>query len=242
MKAMIFAAGLGTRLRPITDTIPKALVPIAGKPLLEHVVTKLADNGFDEIVVNVHHHADKIISFLNEKKNFGIHIDISDEKDLLMDTGGAIAQAMPLLAHSDVIMVHNVDIMSSIRLSDIANRFVQSGDDAWLVTQNRDTSRKLLFDTDGRLVGWRNITNNAFKWVDGESSHYEESAFNGIHFFKPSLFSGTEQKPASVIDLYLALAKDNTIRQIKVSPAFWFDLGKPQEIEHAEKTMKQTGI
>lgn len=237
--AFILAAGLGTRLGALTADKPKALVEVGGMPLLQRCIEKVIGEGFNHIVINTHHFHQQVKDFVSTHY-FGVSIDISDEKDLLMNTGGAIAQAMPLICHSDVVMVHNVDILSSIELKGLADGFLQSGDDAWLVTQDRNTTRKLLFDNDGRLIGWRNISDGSFKWVDGERKDYHESAFNGIHFFRPSLFNGIEVKPASVIDIYLALARQKTIRQVLLSPAFWFDLGKPQEIELAEKLLKQT--
>ena len=239
--AFILAAGLGTRLGVLTADRPKALVEVGGKTLLERSIEKAISEGFNHIVVNAHHFHQQIKDFV-KTHDFGIHIDISDEQDLLMNTGGAIAKAMPILIHSKIVMVHNVDIMSSIELRDLADKFMLSNDDAWLVTQDRNTSRKLLFDNDGKLIGWRNISDGSFKWVFGECKDYEELAFNGIHFFRPSLFNGTEAKPSSVIDLYLALAKEKSIKRVKLSPSFWFDLGKPQEIETAEKLLKQTKI
>lgn len=238
--AFILAAGLGTRLGAFTADKPKALVEVGGKTLLQRNIENVIANGFNHIVINAHHFHQQIKDFV-KTHDFGIHIDVSDEKDLLMNTGGGIAKAMPLLAHSRVVMVHNVDIFSDIDLKKIADDFMKSKDDAWLVTQDRNTSRKLLFDTDGKLIGWRNVTDGSFKWVNGEYNDFEELAFNGIHFFKPALFSETKVEPASVIDLYLDLAKTKTIRRIKLSPTFWFDLGKPQEIEQAEKLLKDIG-
>ena len=238
--AFILAAGLGTRLGALTANKPKALVEVGGKTLLQRNIENAIANGFNHIVINAHHFHQQIKDFV-KAHDFGIHIDISDEKDLLMNTGGGIAKAMPLLSHSDIVMVHNVDIFSDIDLKKIANDFIRSKDDAWLVTQDRNTSRKLLFDNDGKLIGWRNVSDGTFKWVKGECSDYEELAFNGIHFFKPALFGEVAVEPSSVIDIYLDLAKQKTIRRIKLSPSYWFDLGKPQEIEQAEKLLKDIG-
>ena len=234
--AFILAAGLGTRLGQLTTHKPKALVEVCGKAMLQRNIENVIANGFNHIVINTHHFHQQIKDFV-ATNDFGIHIDISDEKDLLMDTGGGIVKALPLLCHSDVVMVHNVDIMSDINLKDIANKFMQTNDDAWLVTQNRVTTRKLLFDAEGKLIGWRNTSDGSFKWVDGERNDFEELAFNGIHFFRPFIFNDLEIKPASVIDIYLALARHKTIRRVKLTPSFWFDLGKPQEIEQVERML-----
>ena len=137
MKAMIFAAGLGTRLKPITDTIPKALVPIAGQTLLERVVEKLANEGFEEIIVNVHHHADKIIEFLKEKKNFGLRIEISDEREMLLDTGGGIKKASHFFDDGKPFLIHNVDILSDAKLKEMYDTHIESNNMATLMVKNR---------------------------------------------------------------------------------------------------------
>lgn len=157
MKAMIFAAGLGTRLKPITDTIPKALVPIGGKTLLEHTITKLAEEGFDEQIINVHHHAEKIIEFLKEKNNFGIRIEISDECEMLLDTGGGIRKAAHFFEDGAPFLVHNVDILSNAKLKDLYDAHLQDGNDVTLLVKERETSRYLYFGEDNLLKGWMNL-------------------------------------------------------------------------------------
>ena len=141
MKAMIFAAGLGTRLKPMTDTIPKALVPIAGKPLLEHVILRLKEAGFDELIVNVHHFPDQIIDFLRANNNFGIRIEISDERDVLLDTGGAIRKAAWFFDDGKPFLVHNVDILSNLNLGDLYHQHLTTNPLATLVVSERDTFR-----------------------------------------------------------------------------------------------------
>ena len=149
MKAMIFAAGLGTRLKPLTDHMPKALVPVAGKPILEHVIGKLKSSGFDEVVINVHHFADQIIDFLKAKDNFGIKIWISDETDELLDTGGGIQKAAPYF--DEPFLVHNADILSNVDLKALYDFHRTSGNDATLLVSPRKTVRYLLFDEKNRL-------------------------------------------------------------------------------------------
>ncbi len=153
MKAMIFAAGLGTRLRPLTDTMPKALVPVCGKPLLAHVLEKLAASGYDDIVVNVHHFSGQIKDYL-ATHDFGVKVSISDETSLLLETGGAIAHARPLLeASSQPFLVHNVDIISDLNLEWFRRQW-KSCAIATLLVSERQTKRYFLFDDDMRLVGW----------------------------------------------------------------------------------------
>ena len=153
MKAMIFAAGLGTRLKPITDSIPKAMVPINGKPLLQLVLEKLKVAGFNEIIVNVHHFPELIIDFLKQNSNFGIRIEISDERDVLLDTGGAIRKAAWFFDDGKPFLVHNVDILSNLNLGDLYHQHLTTNPLATLVVSERDTFRYLLFNGDNRLCG-----------------------------------------------------------------------------------------
>ncbi|MBO7082295.1 MAG: NTP transferase domain-containing protein, partial [Bacteroidales bacterium] len=154
--AMILAAGLGTRLKALTHDKPKALVEVAGKPLLQRNIENLTDQGFDTIIVNIHHFGDQIIDFI-QQHHFNAKILISDERGALMDTGGGIVQALPYFGDSHAVLVHNVDILSDIDLQTYHDGFVSSNDDAWLLTQDRNTSRKLLFDEQDLLIGWKNL-------------------------------------------------------------------------------------
>ena len=175
-QAMIFAAGLGTRLKPLTDTMPKALVPVAGQPLLWHVIMKLKDAGFGRIVVNVHHFADQIIDYLCANDNFGLDIRISDEREQLLETGGGIKKALPLFDPSEPILIHNVDILSNLDLNALPT------DAPLLVVSERKTKRYLQFNDTMRLIGWKNIETGEVKGCEGHSL-----AFSGIHLFHPSL-------------------------------------------------------
>ena len=245
--AMILAAGLGTRLKALTQDKPKALVPLNGKPLLQHCIENLIANGFHHIVINVHHFGEQIIDFVEQNK-FDADIEISDERDLLMDTGGGIVKATPLFKDSKTVLVHNVDIISNVNLGELSRQFLDSDDDAWLLTQDRETNRKLLFDDENMLVGWMNKTEEKFKWVhDSQSAlrraqgplpYYKEMAFSGLHFFRSDLFAEFEVKRSSVIDLYLYLAKTNRIISKPIQPDYWFDLGKPEHLLAAENYIK----
>ena len=240
--AMILAAGLGTRLGALTQDRPKALVELNGKPLLQHCIDNLIANDFHHIVINVHHYGEQIIDFV-ESHHFDAEIDISDERELLMDTGGGIVKATPLFKDSKAVLVHNVDIISNVNLGEMSQQFLNSGDDAWLLTQDRETNRKLLFRDDDQLIGWRNKADGNFKWVfpekDGPSTgsgtcNYHEMAFSGLHYFRSDLFDEFEVKRQSVIDLYLSLAKHNRIISKPIQPDYWFDLGKPEQLFTAE--------
>ena len=200
--AMILAAGLGTRLKALTQDKPKALVPLNGKPLLQHCIENLIADGFHHIVINVHHFGEQIIAFVGSH-HFDADIEISDERDLLMDTGGGIVKATPLFKNSKAVLVHNVDIISNVNLGKMGRQFLDSDDDAWLLTQNRETNRKLLFSDDNRLIGWRNKADGSFKWVYDSFGQYQEMAFSGLHFFRSDLFAEFEVMRSSVIDLYL---------------------------------------
>lgn len=244
--AMILAAGLGTRLKDLTHDKPKALVELNGKPLLQHCIENLTAQGFSRIVINVHHFGEQIIDFVMHQR-FDAYIQISDERELLMDTGGGIIKATPLFKGAKAVLVHNVDIISDVNLKQLSDQFIDSKDDAWLLTQNRETNRKLLFDDENQLVGWMNKAEQRFKWVDESMSsvstgsttlNFKEMAFSGMHIFRSDLFSGFELKPQSVIDLYLTLAKSNCIISKPIQPAFWFDLGKPEQLTIAENYLK----
>ena len=241
--AMILAAGLGTRLKALTQDKPKALVQLNGKPLLQLCIENLIANGFYHIVINEHHFGEQIIDFVSQHK-FDAVIQISDERNLLMDTGGGIVKATPFFKDLKAVLVHNVDIISNVNLREMAIQFIDSKDDAWLLTQDRETNRKLLFDDENRLIGWMNKVEERFKWVDESKSalrraqgplpFYKEMAFSGLHFFRSDLFAEFEEKPQSVIDLYLDLAKNNRIISKPIQPDYWFDLGKPEQLQAAE--------
>ena len=235
--AMILAAGLGTRLGALTQDRPKALVELNGKPLLQHCIENLTAQGFQHIVINVHHFGEQIIDFV-ESHHFDADIDISDERDLLMDTGGGIVKATPLFKDSKAVLIHNVDIVSNVDFKETSRRFLNSGDDAWLLTQDRETNRKLLFRDDGQLIGWRNKADGNFKWVYDSFGEFQEMAFCGLHFFRSDLFAEFEVKRQSVIDLYLSLARHNRIISKPIQPDFWFDLGKPEQLYAAENYLK----
>ena len=235
-QAMIFAAGLGTRLKPLTDTIPKALVPVAGQPLLWHVIMKLKDAGFERIVVNVHHFADQIIDYLHANDNFGLDIRISDEREQLLETGGGIKKAASLFDADSPILIHNVDILSNIDLAALYDKAQRA--EALLLVSQRQTKRYLLFDEAVRLVGWTNIETGEVKspYPDIEISKYHRLAFSGIHVFHPSLFALMETYPDRfpIMDFYLQHCDRAKIMGYEAHDLRLMDVGKLDTLDEAE--------
>lgn len=240
MKAMIFAAGLGTRLKPLTDTMPKALVPVCGKPLLYHVIGKLRDAGYDELVVNVHHFADQIRKYL-EENDFGVKISISDESRELLETGGGIRHAKDLLLPSDgPFLVHNVDIISNANLSWFREKMPQNALAALLVSK-RKTKRNLLFDDNMRLVGWLNTETGEYRSAYLNFFRPEDCrryAFSGIHLLSPAVFDAFEAVNAPdrfpIMDFYLKVCADHVIRGFEAPHLKLLDVGKLDTLEQAE--------
>jgi len=203
---MIFAAGLGTRLKPLTDTMPKALVPVAGQPLLWHVVMKLKQAGFERIVVNVHHFSEQIINYLQSHHHFGLDIRISDESDMLLETGGGIKKALPLFDVSSPILIHNVDILSNLEFNSIWSEYADKVD-ALLVVSNRKTKRYLLFDDEYLLDGWTNIETGEIRspYPHLDPDGLKKLAFSGIHVLSPRVFPLFDDMPDrfGIMDFYL---------------------------------------
>lgn len=226
---MIFAAGLGTRLKPLTDTMPKALVPVGGQPLLWHVIMKLKKSGYERIVVNVHHFADQIIDYLRLNDNFGLDIRISDEREQLLETGGGIKKALPLFDPSEPIMIHNVDILSNLDLNQLPT------DAPVLVVSQRQTKRYLQFDDEQRLVGWKNIETGEVKGREGHSL-----AFSGIHVFHPSLVPLLSEWPDRfpIMDFYLSACATHLIKGFEAIDLRLMDVGKIDTLDQAENFYK----
>lgn len=242
MKAMIFAAGIGSRLRPITDKMPKALVPVGGIPMLQRTLLRLKEAGFDEVTINIHHFGQQIIDFLHINNNFGIVIHISDERNELLDTGGGILKAKSFLDGDEPFLVHNVDILSNIDLRAVYDEHVASGADATLLVSDRTTTRKLLFDKEMRLHGWLNHTSGEIK-PEGfmyNPLHYRELAFEGIHIISPTVFremdDGTPwQGKFSIIPFYLSVCQKLCLRGHELKGITWFDIGKPETLQQANE-------
>ena len=251
MKAMIFAAGLGTRLKPITDTMPKALVPVCGQPLLYHVINKLVAAGYDDLVVNVHHFPDQIIHYLHSH-DFGARIAVSDERDFLRETGGGIRYAKHLLTEDEIpgqagndgiepFLVHNVDIVSNLDLNWLREQH-REGALATLVVSERKTQRYFLFDEDNRLKGWTNIATGEVRspFGDIDPDRCRKLAFAGIHLISPAIFDAFDKygfgDRFSIVDFYLRACADYPI-YAAVPPDFTLvDVGKFDALPEAEAT------
>lgn len=239
MKAMIFAAGTGTRLKPLTDTMPKALIPINGKPMLEHVILKLKDAGFDQIVINIHHFGQQILDFLAANNNFGLHIDISDERNYLLDTGGGVKNAISFLAGDEPFLIHNVDILSNVDLKQLYDTHKETSPLATLLVSERKTSRYLLFNKENKLCGWRNHETGEVKsfFPHFDPDQYSEYAFGGIHVLSPKILEFMEEWTGkfSIINFYLSICAKTDIRAYLTENLQLLDIGKPETLAQAEE-------
>ena len=244
MNAFIFAAGLGTRLKPLTDTMPKALVPVGGKPLLAHVIEKLKAAGCKKIVINIHHFGDMIIDYVKSQNNFGVEILFSDERQMLLETGGAIKHAVDLLG-DEPFLIHNVDILSNVDLKALIAAHSEADSAATLLVSKRNSTRALLFSPEGNLTAWTNKTTGEVKSpyenikiasLAGSVTGLEEFAFSGIHIFSPRLFKyfGTYPEKFSIIDFYLNTCKDEKIKAYTQEGLQLLDVGKLDSLERAE--------
>jgi len=243
MKAMILAAGLGTRLRPLTDNRPKALVELNGQTLLEITLSRLRRFGVSEVIVNVHHFADMVVEYLKKRDNFGMHIEISREETLL-DTGGGLKKAAwffeesPSRSNADApFILHNVDVLSNIDLDRMRQAHIQKQALATLAVQDRDTSRYLLFDAQQQLCG-RTTSHPA---TPTASEKLQALAFSGIHIISPLLLSKMAEEGAfSIIDTYLRLAAEGeNIQAFRADEYYWRDLGKPDSVAQAAHDLEQ---
>jgi NDP-sugar pyrophosphorylase family protein len=236
MQAMLFSAGLGTRLRPITDKIPKALIPVAGKPLIEHQILKLRKVGVDFIVVNVHHFAEQIVDFLQSKNNFDIDIRISDESDMLLDTGGGLLKAAKFFNKNEAILAHNVDILTNLDLTALYRQHQQQNATGTLVASKRDTQRYLLFDNEMWLRGWTNISTGELRPKGINYTDFEQLAFAGIQIFNPDIFNLMNNFPPkfSIMDVYLQNTETNNFRAYCPQNFKILDIGKHETLKIAE--------
>lgn len=242
---MIFAAGLGTRLKPITDTIPKALVKIGGQTLLERTINNLKSFGFDNIVVNIHHFPDMMIDFI-KGKNWGITVRISDEREKLLDTGGGLKKALPFFSENQdaPILLHNVDILSNANLRKFYHE--NSTNLATLMVSRRETSRYLLFDGDMRLVGWTNIRTGEVRSPYGliNPNDYHRFAFSGIHLFSPKLEGYMKDflDRFSIMDFYLKTCDKVEIKGCLMDDLKLLDVGKLNAIADAERFVSDNAV
>jgi MurNAc alpha-1-phosphate uridylyltransferase len=240
MQAMIFAAGLGTRLQPITNTIPKAMVRVGNMTLIERNLTALREAGFGHIVVNVHHFAQKLRNYLVENNYFNCDVAISDERKQLLDTGGGLKYAASNFRTDEPILIHNVDILSNVDL----RKFYEDNSeaDATLLVSERETSRYLLFDDNMRLVGWTNVKTGEIKspFKDLKLVKCRQYAFSGIHIFSPRLFPLMESFPDvfGIIDFYLSVCNRVNIKGCLKRDLQLMDVGKLSTLDQAADFVK----
>lgn len=242
MKAMVLAAGLGTRLRPLTDDRPKALVTVGNRTLLEITLSRLRSFGVNEVIVNVHHFADSIVEYLRASHNFGMRIEVSRE-EVLLDTGGGLKRAAWFFLEDsglkdEPFLVHNVDVLSTIDLARMVRFHVEHNALATLAVQRRDTSRPLLFNEHDQLCGRRIGRDAETEWAISAPQSLA-LAFSGVHVLSPRIFSEISEEGAfSIIPTYLRLAAHGEpILAFRADEYYWRDLGRPEDIAQAESDL-----
>lgn len=239
MKAMIFAAGIGSRLKPFTDSHPKALVPVGDKPIIYHVIKRMIDAGITDITINVHHFANQIIEYVKSLKDLYADFAFSDESDRLLDTGGGLLKARHLLSGNEPVLLHNADILSEIDLKELTAMLSDRNADAVLAVQPyRHSSRMLYTDLSGRLVGWKNNKTGMTRPDGFSPANYQQCAFSGIHAINParifpilSQYSKTHGDVFSAIPFYLdSLTQLNIVTLPVDKDTLWFDVGRPESL------------
>ena len=246
-QAMILAAGLGTRLKPLTDTMPKALVPVGGTPLLDLNIRKLQAQGYDRFIVNIHHFSQQIRDHVAQQ-DYAPLVHFSDESQELLETGGGLKKAQGLFREEEPILIHNVDILDNVDYNWFANQH-QTDEDAVLLVSRRQTKRYLLFDNGMRLMGWKNVetgeVKSPYEYVrrTGLSQHGEKLhmfAFSGIHSFSPRLFPLMDRFPDkfSIIDFYLSVCHRSRIMGLVKDDLAMIDVGKLDSLREAEKFLE----
>ena len=234
---MIFAAGMGTRLQPFTDTHPKALAQVNGVPLLERNIKYLQSYGINDFVINIHHFGGQILAFLAENDNFGANIEISNESDELLETGGGLLFAKRFLENEKTFLIMNVDILTDLNITNFINIHELKGGMVTLAVSDRDSTRKLMFNDKMYLKGWKNLTTN-IKTVVGGIFKLRELAFSGVHCVNSEIFGKiTRTGKFSIMDEYLDLMKEDIIIGYQHT-ANLIDVGKPESVAEAEKLFR----
>jgi NDP-sugar pyrophosphorylase family protein len=243
MKAMVLAAGVGSRLRPLTDECPKALVEIGGMPMVEIVLRRLAAVGVREVVVNVFHHADKLESFLAGRRDLGLRIHISHEDELL-DTGGGLKQAAAFLAGAEPFFLHNADVVSGVDLLRLLHAHRAGAALATLSVRDRPASRRLLFDARGRLCGWERADTGERTWAGAPREPAQRLGFDGIQVLSPDIFAKlTETGAFSLTRAYLRLASEGErIEAFRADDYYWADIGSLSKLQAVRQHVEQHGL
>lgn len=238
MKALILAAGVGTRLKPITDSIPKALIRIGNYTLLEIVVRRIAGAGIKSLVINVHHFSEQIIDFLRSNNNFGLDISISDESGELLDTGGALKKASSFFQGEESVLVHNIDILSNLNIHDLVSYHNEKGALVTLAVKERSTSRNLIVDASGRLCGWEFPDKKLSILTRDNRKGLKTTAFSGVYVLSTKLFEKFPEEPVfGFIPWILNLASTEKIVTWDQSPAFWYEAGRLDSIALATRSL-----
>lgn len=243
MKGMIFAAGIGSRLRPLTDTCPKCLIEVGGRPMLEYVIDSMRRAGIGKIAVNVHHHAAMVARFLRGR-DFGVEIAVSDETDMLLDTGGGLLKALDLLGRDEAVMVHNADVLTDYPLQRLVEIHRLNGSDATLLVRNTHSARALLTAGDGRLRGWENSATGLTRGFDpAEREGLRPVGFAGVHILGPVALEALERYGAQagavfgITPFYADNCNTLGIATTGLEGAAWFDIGKPDTLAAARAYM-----
>lgn len=236
MKAMIFAAGKGTRLGKLTNDKPKALVRIHNVTVLENAIRTLVKYGFDRIIINVFHFADQVINFLDDNKQFGLNIEISDEREELLDTGGGLRKASWFLDGTEPFLLYNVDVLTDMDLSLLYKSHINSEALATLAVRHRKTARYLMIDKYKKLYGWKNVETGEQILSGNVNEEHELVAFSGIQVVSPEIFKVLPDKTAfPIMSAYLDLARTHTINTFEHDDSRWLDIGRPESLKTAEE-------
>jgi len=248
MNALIFAAGLGTRLRPLTDHTPKALVEVAGRPMLWHTAMKLKGAGVDRLVINIHHFAQQIVDYVHSEGDFGMKVEFSDESALLLETGGGLLYARRLLEGGGPFLVHNVDIASTLDLGALLDKGLPDGAVASLVTDDGTPPRRLMFEQDGRLCGWTDLSTGALKGPVTQMrpcclDRLRTRSFSGIHLISDRIYEAFDTFPKyrgafGIIDFYLEICRQYPIFEFYQSGMHIVDMGRAEQLPDAAEILK----
>jgi NDP-sugar pyrophosphorylase family protein len=235
MKAMILAAGIGSRLKELTANTPKALIKIKDKTLLEIVVSRLKSQGINDIIINVHHHSKQVINFVESKNSFGVNIEFSQEKELL-DTGGGLKKASWFFDDGESFLLHNVDVISDININKLEQYHQSIKAMVSIAVRSRKTSRYFIFDENNQLCGWKNEATGEKKIVNESSHKLLLFSFMGIHVISPEVFKFfPNEDKFSIVDFYLNIAAKKKILGYQADKYSWIDCGKPENLIEADK-------
>ena len=238
MKAMIFAAGLGKRLGSITESLPKALVDVNGKTVLQRAVEKCSFYGFDDIIINVHHFADMVEDEVKRLNKMGFRISVSNERKMLLENGGGLFKAREFF-DSNPFLLYNVDIISDLDLNNLFRLHLEKKGLATLAVRHRPGKRFLLIDNEGQLRGWRNISTGQQILAGVEDTGLSELAFSSMHIVEPEIFNYMHEGIYSMIDLYLKLASEHQIYTLKHDEGYWIDVGTPESLDLVRNLLKK---